>query len=118
MKRRTAVALGGLLLAAAAVASAQAPANPVITTLTIFAGAADGLWRSRDWGGSWERVQGAQGGAAPSGAVRSIHPLGPRVYVGAGRQVFVSDDFGEAWTSLPAPGLVLAVLRFTWEPRR
>ena len=110
MKRRTAVALGGLLLAAAAVASAQAPANPVITTLTIFAGAADGLWRSRDWGGSWERVQGAQGGAAPSGAVRSIHPLGPRVYVGAERQVLVSDDFGETWNALSVPGLVLAVL--------
>jgi len=111
MRRLAAVALGGLLLAAGAVgAFAQAPANPVITTLTIFAGAAEGLWRSRDWGGSWERVQGAQGGAAPSGAVRSIHPIGPRVYVGAERQVLVSDDFGETWIALSVPGLVLAVL--------
>src|SRR2546427_74 len=75
-----------------------------------WSGATEGLWRSRDWGGSWERVQGAQGGAAPSGAVRSIHPLGPRVYVGAERQVLVSDDFGETWTAVSVPGLVLAVL--------
>ena len=116
--RRAAVALGGPLLAAGAVAFAfaQTPARPaasaapVVTTLTIFAGATEGLWRSRDWGGSWERVQGAQGGAAPSGAVRSIHPLGPRVYVGAERQVLVSDDFGETWTAVSVPGLVLAVL--------
>jgi photosystem II stability/assembly factor-like uncharacterized protein len=112
MRSRAAVVLGGLLLAATAgaVALAQAPAAPVVTTLTIFAGAAEGLWRSRDWGGSWERVQGAQGGAAPSGAVRSIHPLGPRVYVGAERQLLVSDDFGETWTALGVPGLVLTVL--------
>jgi photosystem II stability/assembly factor-like uncharacterized protein len=113
-----AVALGGLLLAGgAAFAFAQAPAQatasaaPVVTTLTIFAGAAEGLWRSRDWGGSWETVQAVKGGPALSGAVRSIYPLGPRVYVGAERQVLVSDDFGETWTAARGvPGLVLAVL--------
>lgn len=115
MRRRAAAVLLGLpLLAAGAVSgqgpTAAAPAAPVITSLTIFAGTADGLWRSRDWGGTWQAVKGAQDRTTPSGAVRSIQPLGPRVYVGADRQVFVSDDFGEAWSALPAPGLVLAVL--------
>jgi photosystem II stability/assembly factor-like uncharacterized protein len=116
MRERAAVALGGLLLAVGAVfALAQGPvgptsAAPVVTTLTIFAGAAEGLWRSRDWGGTWEPVEATKGRAAPSGAVRSIHPLGPRVYVGAERHVLVSDDFGETWTALGVPGLVLAVL--------
>ncbi|PYQ13967.1 MAG: hypothetical protein DMF80_13950 [Acidobacteria bacterium] len=104
-----ALAFGGVLLAAAAL-PAQSPAPPVVSSLTIFAGAADGLWRSRDWGGTWEPVEGGPGRAAPTGAVRSILPLGPRVYVGAERQVFVSDDFGQAWTPLAAPGLVLSVL--------
>jgi len=112
MRRAAAVALGGLLLAAgAALASAQTSAAPVVTSLTIFAGAAEGLWRSRDWGGSWEVVQTTKGGPALSGAVRSIHPLGPRVYVGAERQLVVSDDFGETWSAARGvPGLVLAVL--------
>jgi len=112
MRRAAAVALGGLLLAAgAALAFAQTSAAPVVTSLTIFAGAAEGLWRSRDWGGSWEVVQTTKGGPALSGAVRSIHPLGPRVYVGAERQLVVSDDFGETWSAARGvPGLVLAVL--------
>jgi hypothetical protein len=109
--RGAAFAVGGLLLAVAAAAFAQAPAAPVVTTLTIFAGSTDGLWRSRNWGGSWEPVQAGKGAAVPAGAVRSIQPLGPRVYVGADRQVLLSDDFGETWTTLAVPGgLVMAVL--------
>ena len=52
----------GALFASAALALAQAPprpaasAPPVVTTLTLFAGVAEGLWRSRDWGGTWEAV--------------------------------------------------------------
>jgi len=110
-KRGAALMLGALLVAGAAVVLAQAPTGPVITSLTIFAGAAEGLWRSRDWGGSWEAVQTAKGGPTLSGAVRSIHPLGPRVYVGAEREVMVSDDFGETWSAARGvSGLVLAVL--------
>lgn len=105
----TALLLGGLL-AAAGVVSGQAPAPPVVTSLTIFAGTGEGMWRSRDWGGTWQAVEGAKDGPAPAGAVRSIQPLGPRVYVGAERQVFVSDDFGEAWVALAVPGQVLSVL--------
>jgi ligand-binding sensor domain-containing protein len=114
MRRGPAAVLLGLPLLAAGV-SGPAPASltaaaPVVTSLTIFAGTADGLWLSRDWGGTWQAVESVQDRAAPSGAVRSIQPLGPRVYVGAERQVFISDDFGQAWSALPAPGLVLAVL--------
>ena len=32
--------------------------QPIITTLTLFAGTAEGLWESTDWGESWERVHG------------------------------------------------------------
>ena len=118
MRRPATVALGTLLLAGGSVlALGQAPARPgpsaapVVTTITIFAGGAEHLWRSRDWGGSWEAVQSAKGEPVPTGAVRAIHPLGPRVYVGAERQLFASDDFGETWTAVRGvPGLVLGVL--------
>ena len=117
MRRRAAVALGGVLIAGGAVTFAQAPARPsasaapVVTTLTIFAGGAESLWRSRDWGGSWEAVQSTKGALVPTGPVRAIHPLGPRVYVGAERQVLASDDFGETWTAVRGvPGLVLELL--------
>ena len=108
---------GALLLGSATFAFAQAPARPaasappVVTTLTLFAGVAEGLWRSRDWGGTWEAVQTVRGGPTVAGAVRSIHPLGPRVYIGVDRQVLVSDDFGETWPAARGvTGLVLAVL--------
>jgi photosystem II stability/assembly factor-like uncharacterized protein len=100
--------LAGLLLGVAVFA--QGPAAPVVTTLTIFAGTGEGLWRSRDWGGSWEAVRPGKNGVAPAGAVRAIHALGPRVYVGAEQQLTISDDFGETWTELRIPGLILAVL--------
>jgi len=108
-KRRGAASLlAGMLLAG--VAFAQTSSGPVVTSLTIFAGTPEGLWRSKDWGGTWELVEAAQGAVAPSGAVLTIQALGPRVYVGAERSLFVSDDFGLTWTALPLPARVLAVL--------
>jgi len=108
MTRAAVLVLAGLLLAG--LAFAQAPTGSVVTTLTIFAGTPDGLWRSRNWGGTWEAVQAPQGAVAPSGAVLTIQPLGPKVYVGAERTLFVSEDFGETWTALPLPARVLAVM--------
>jgi photosystem II stability/assembly factor-like uncharacterized protein len=105
-----ALALAGLPLTAAAAYTQALSSAPVATSLTIFAGTAEGLWRSRDWGGSWEAVTAPQGSVAPTGAALTIQPLGPRVYVGAGRSLYLSDDFGETWTALPVPGRVLAVL--------
>jgi photosystem II stability/assembly factor-like uncharacterized protein len=91
--------------------SAQQSA-PIVTTLTIFAGAESGLWRSSDWGHRWERVTtGGQGASlADIGAVRAILALGPQVYIGSDSGLFVSDDFGLTWraTGLAVP--VSAVL--------
>ena len=32
--------------------------GPVVTSLTLFAGTPTGLWRSKDWGGGWDKVAG------------------------------------------------------------
>jgi photosystem II stability/assembly factor-like uncharacterized protein len=89
-----------LLFLLASPAHAQL-SGPVVTTLTIFAGTETGLWRSKDWGHRWQRVEGASGAqdgiAIAFGPVRSILALGPRVYVGADAGLFISDDFGETW---------------------
>jgi len=112
MRAASALLLAGAPLAAMAAPPDPAPpsAAPVATSLTVFAGTAGGLWRSRDFGGSWEAVTAPQGELAPTGAVLAIQALGPRVYVGAGRSLYVSDDFGETWAALPVPGRVLTVL--------
>jgi photosystem II stability/assembly factor-like uncharacterized protein len=86
-------------LSAFAQAPAQAPPAGVVTSLTLFAGTAAGLWRSRDWGGRWERVEGRVTGVKLDslGAARTIMPLGPPVYVGGDGGLFYSEDFGETW---------------------
>ena len=86
------IAAGLTLAAFASAAAAQTPTpqptvEPVVTTLTLFAGTLETLWRSKDWGASWERVSGLSpgGGLAkqpPLTEVRTIHPTGSRVYVG------------------------------------
>jgi photosystem II stability/assembly factor-like uncharacterized protein len=80
-------------------ALAQASGDAGVSSLTLFAGAPSGLWRSRDWGTSWERVIGRGAGASLDriGPVRCIAPLGPQVYVAAEGGVFLSPDFGETW---------------------
>jgi photosystem II stability/assembly factor-like uncharacterized protein len=94
-----AAALGGAVAFYLPVVGAQ---NPVVTSLTLFAGSAAGLWRSGDWGGRWERVR--------PGATRTILPLGPRVFVGNEDGVLVSEDFGQGWTEVVVGTPVLAVL--------
>jgi photosystem II stability/assembly factor-like uncharacterized protein len=92
----------------AAVAIAQPQSAPIATTLTIFAGAGSGLWRSSDWGHRWERVlgQGQDPVLRDIGAVRSILALGPQVYIGSDAGLFISDDFGVTWR---ASGLAVPV---------
>jgi photosystem II stability/assembly factor-like uncharacterized protein len=80
----------------------HAQASPVVTSLTLFAGSPAGLWRSRDWGGTWE--------LARPGAVHAILPFGPRVYAGGQAGVLVSDDFGQSWTDVALESAVLAIL--------
>jgi photosystem II stability/assembly factor-like uncharacterized protein len=79
---------------------AQAP--PIVTSLTLFAGSPSGLWRSRDWGGTWE--------LARAGAVHTILPLGPRVYAGGEAGVLVSEDFGQSWADFALETAVLGIL--------
>ncbi len=84
-----------LLLAWAASGGAQVAPGSVVTTLTLFAGNHEGLWRSRDWGGSWERVRHAA--LDEIGAVRVVQPLGARVWVAGDGGLFLSEDFGVSW---------------------
>jgi ligand-binding sensor domain-containing protein len=104
----------GLLAFAAAPAAvpAQTRSAQVATTLTIFAGTEEGLWRSGDWGHRWEKLAGPDGAAM--GAVRSVLALGPRVYVAADGGLFLSDDFGQTWeaTSLTIPVSVVLPSRY------
>ena len=105
------VTVAGLCLAAGAWGAQQA--DPVVTTLTIFAGTAEGPWLSRDWGGSWERLEsGDAGGDDPqeAGATFSFLPLGPRVYMGGTGGLFVSEDFGQIWARREVEVEVLGVL--------
>ncbi len=76
-----------------------APLPPFVTSLTIFAGTGEGLWRSLDWGRSWELVRGRSSGVPLDalGAARSILPLGPQVFVAGKGGFFLSSDFGETW---------------------
>ena len=102
--RRTAL-VGAL--AGAAVLGTMRPAvpqisSPVVTSLTLFAGTSAGLWRSQNWGGTWEPVR--------KGAVYTVHPTGPRVMVGAEDGLVVSEDFGQTWKEATVQGTVLGVL--------
>lgn len=88
-----------VLLASCGSVFAQATGDAGVSSLTLFAGTASGLWRSPDWGTTWLRVLGRGAGASLDkvGPVRCIVPLGPQVYIVADTGVFISFDFGETW---------------------
>jgi photosystem II stability/assembly factor-like uncharacterized protein len=101
-----------LLLGLCPGAAADNP-NPIVTTLTLFAGTPSGLWRSKDWAGTWEFVKGT-GAPEGVGAVHVIVPLGPWVYLGGEGGLYFSEDFGLTWTQLfkTAPVLSLCPSRY------
>jgi photosystem II stability/assembly factor-like uncharacterized protein len=76
--------------------------DTVVTSLTLFAGTDEGLWRSPDWGGNWIRVVGPPPGDTLEtlGAARALVPLGPQVWVAGEGGLFFSEDFGLAWKRL------------------
>ncbi len=92
----------------------QGPAREtsVVTTLMIFAGTGRGLFRSRDWGSSFEPVVGRSPGdrLERTGGVGCIVPVGPPVLLGADSGLYYSPDFGETWKRLAESGPCEALL--------
>jgi photosystem II stability/assembly factor-like uncharacterized protein len=90
--------------------------GPVVTTLTLLAGTSEGLWRSGDWGGSWERVKGKTSGVSLDalGGVRAIAPKGPQVWTAGERGLFFSEDFGETWAPLSVTEGISSLLLSRW----
>ena len=86
--------------------------EPVVTSLTIFAGTKETLWRTKDWGSTWQQVAGlpAPVGLDPLREVLALYPTGPRVYVGGVGGLCSSDDFGVSWTRVAERETLLAVL--------
>ncbi|HEX6739903.1 MAG TPA: hypothetical protein VF310_16615, partial [Vicinamibacteria bacterium] len=102
------------LVLAAQGAAAQSPSPrpaSVVSSLTIFAGTDEGFYRTGDWGRTWQpRRRTVDGGTEAFGAVRSVLPVGPRVYAGGDDGLAISDDFGDTWRTLDVGAPVLAVL--------
>ena len=64
----------------------------------LFAGTAEGLWRSSDWSRTWARVAGRPSGVHLDGlgAARALVLLTTEIWVG-GDGLYVSNDFGDTW---------------------
>jgi photosystem II stability/assembly factor-like uncharacterized protein len=112
----------GLVLAVLATFVSLAPSPSLaqsattVTSLTLFAGTEDGLWRSGDWGRSWERVTGGTTGVRLDhlGAARVVLPLGPQVYVAGENGLYVSNDFGDTWNPLSLTPGISSLLLSRW----
>jgi photosystem II stability/assembly factor-like uncharacterized protein len=107
------IAVSTLLLLAA---PRVRPQDTIITSLTLFAGTAEGLWRSTNWGGSWERVHGRTAGVSIEGlgAARAIVPIERQVWVGGDGGLYQSEDFGETWVPLALKQGIRVLLLSRW----
>jgi photosystem II stability/assembly factor-like uncharacterized protein len=87
-----------------------------VTSLTLFVGTSEGLWRSTDWAGKWQRVVGRTSGVSIEGlgAARSIVPLANQVWLGGDGGLYVAEDFGETWAPLSLVTGIRAVLLSRW----
>ena len=120
--RGGALAIVAAALLLAAPVSSPGPQQPppppgpspraAITSLSVFAGTASGLFRSYDWGNSWHAVNTPEKtfGLDGVGAVRDVVPIGPRVYLAGDGGVYQSDDFGQTWTRTETPTPVVRVM--------
>jgi photosystem II stability/assembly factor-like uncharacterized protein len=116
MKARGAVLAGlAALLIAVPGASQQTGSGPIVSSLMLFAGTAEGLWRSTDWSRTWSRVQGRTSsvGLEGLGPARALLLLTTQVWAG-GDAVYVSDDFGETWARRGSTGGIRALLTSRW----
>jgi len=114
MRRRLLAASALAALLAAVPGSGQQGA--IVTSLTLFVGTAEGLWRSTDWAGSWERIRGRTSGVQLDalGAVRAIAPVANRVWLGGDGGLYVSEDFGDTWAPLSLTPGIRGVLLTRW----
>jgi photosystem II stability/assembly factor-like uncharacterized protein len=113
--RGAVLAVLAALLVAAAGAPQQMGSGPVVSSLTLFAGTAEGLWRSTDWSGTWRRIEGRTSsvGLEGLGAARALVLLTTQVWAG-GDGVYVSDDFGETWAQRAGTRGVKVLLPSRW----
>ncbi len=88
----------------------------IVTSLTLFAGTSEGLWRSANWAGSWEKVAGRMTGVRLDalGAVRAVSPLANEVWVAGDGGLYYSNDFGDTWAPLSLVRDVRALVLSRW----
>lgn len=107
--------LAGFVLASASEPQQPGTTGPIVSSLTLFAGTDAGLFRSTDWGRSWQRVEGSTSsvGLEGLGAARSLMLLSSEVWVG-GDGLWVSSDFGETWAPRARTRGIAAILTSRW----
>ena len=113
--RRILLALTGVVaLLGAAPGSGQD--KGLVTTLTLFAGTSEGLWRSTDWAASWHRVLGRTSGVRLDGlgAARAIVPIANQVWLGGDGGLYFSEDFGETWAPVSLTKGIRGLLLSRW----
>jgi photosystem II stability/assembly factor-like uncharacterized protein len=108
------LALSALVLPGGTAVGQSSPGR--VTSLTLFVGTAEGLWRSGDWARNWERESGTTTGVRLDGLgpARVVLPVGPQVYVAGDQGLFVSNDFGEVWHPLTAMIGISSLLISRW----
>lgn len=116
MRRLLAAALACVALLVAAPGSGQQ--GTIVTSLTLFAGTAEGLWRSTDWSTRWQRVVGRTSGVTIEGvgAARAVALFATQVWLGGDGGLYVAEDFGETWAPLSLVPGIRAVLVSRWPP--
>lgn len=111
MKTRLLAMLAAASLSILGARTLAQQANPVVTSLSVFAGSPAGVWQSKDWGGSWQLVKlGRDASLQGFGAAHCILPQGPRVYAGGNGGVLISEDFGQIWRRAAIEGPVHVLL--------
>jgi photosystem II stability/assembly factor-like uncharacterized protein len=113
VKRLALAAVCAVLLAAVPGSGEQ---GTIVTSLTLFAGTADGLWRSTNWAGSWQRVGGSMSGVRLDGLgpARAVVALANEVWLAGDGGLYYSQDFGDTWAPLSLVRDIRALLLSRW----